>query len=117
MNKALFIYLLICCVITSFLVAAPKILPESRIILATEIMAYSLFAVSFNLLFGYGGMLPFGHGGLFGLGAYAVGLILTTGIKGISVPFIVFLSGMIALAGGVIIGFFSSPEGGLFRPF
>jgi len=106
MNRALFIYLLIFCLMASFFVVAPKILSESQIIVAVEIISYSLFATSFNLLFRYGGMLPFGHGGLFGLGAYAIGFILT-GIKGISVLLSVFLSGMTALVGGAIIGFFS----------
>jgi branched-chain amino acid transport system permease protein len=41
----------------------------------TEVLVYALFAVSFNLLFGYAGLLPFGHAAFFGVGAYTVGLI------------------------------------------
>ena len=35
-----------------------------------------LFAVAFNLLLGYGGMVSFGHAAFYGLGAYACGLLL-----------------------------------------
>ena len=44
------------------LLLLPGFLPETTIIVATEILYFSLFAVSFNMLFGYGGLLPFGHG-------------------------------------------------------
>ncbi len=59
-----------------FILLIPFLLPEIRIHLAIEALVYSLFAISFNVLFGYGGMLPFGHAGLFGAGAYATALIV-----------------------------------------
>jgi len=59
------------------LVLAPKFLPEMKIHLATEIMIFALFAVSFNLLYGYGGMLAFGFAAFFGFGAYATALIIS----------------------------------------
>ncbi|MGD0658405.1 MAG: branched-chain amino acid ABC transporter permease [Syntrophorhabdales bacterium] len=58
------------------LLSIPYLLPEIWIHLAVEALVFSLFAVSFNLLFGYSGLLPFGHGALFGIGAYVVALIL-----------------------------------------
>ena len=57
------------------LLLLPQFLPLIYIHLATEILIYALFAVSFNLLFGYGGLLPFGHVALFGVGAYVAALI------------------------------------------
>lgn len=35
-----------------------------------KIMCFGLFALSFNLLIGYGGLLSFGHAAFFGLGSY-----------------------------------------------
>jgi branched-chain amino acid transport system permease protein len=57
------------------LLLLPQLLPDIYVNLATEILIYALFAVSFNLLFGYGGLLPFGHAALFGIGCYAAALI------------------------------------------
>jgi branched-chain amino acid transport system permease protein len=53
----------------------PHLFPEMYMHLAVEILIYALFAVSFNLLFGYSGLLPFGHAALFGTGAYVAALI------------------------------------------
>jgi branched-chain amino acid transport system permease protein len=44
--------------------------------MAIEVLYYGLFAVSFNLLFGYAGLLSFGHAATFGVGGYTVGLVL-----------------------------------------
>ena len=44
--------------------------------LATEILIYALFALGFNLLLGYTGVLSFGHALYFGLGAYGAGMSL-----------------------------------------
>jgi len=42
--------------------------------LATEIMIYGLFALGFNLLLGYTGILSFGHAAYFGIGCYGCGI-------------------------------------------
>ena len=47
-----------------------------RLRMAIEILYFGLFAVSFNLLFGYTGLLSFGYAATFGVGGYAVGLDL-----------------------------------------
>ena len=44
---------------------------------ATEILILGLFAMSFNLLYGYMGQISFGHAAFFGLGAYATALLFT----------------------------------------
>jgi branched-chain amino acid transport system permease protein len=62
-------------ILLGFLLLAPHILPEMKIHLLIEIMIFSLWAVSFNLLFGHGGLLAFGFGAPFGVGAYAAGLL------------------------------------------
>ena len=57
-----------------FLVAFPLLIPFHA--LAVVILTYGLYALGFNLLFGYLGLLSFGHAALFGGGAYACGVLL-----------------------------------------
>lgn len=45
--------------------------------LASHILIWSLFAVSFNMLWGVTGMLSLGQALFYGLGAYSVGLMVT----------------------------------------
>jgi branched-chain amino acid transport system permease protein len=47
--------------------------------LATEIMIFGLFALAFNLLLGYTGVLSFGHAAYFGVGSYACGMAIRYG--------------------------------------
>jgi branched-chain amino acid transport system permease protein len=44
--------------------------------LTTEMIIYALFAMSLNLILGYGGMVSFGHAAFFGVGAYTVALLM-----------------------------------------
>lgn len=50
----------------------PYLLPGYQLRLFTEIIIFSLFAVSYNLLLGYAGLISFGHAMFFGIGAFAV---------------------------------------------
>jgi branched-chain amino acid transport system permease protein len=52
--------------------------------LATQILIYSLFALSLNLLLGVTGLVSFGHVAYFGIGAYLCGILMKT----FGVPFI-----------------------------
>jgi len=44
---------------------------------STEILIFGLFALSFNLLYGYMGQISFGHAAFFGVGAYASAMVFT----------------------------------------
>lgn len=44
--------------------------------LASEILIFALFAMAYDLVLGYAGMLSFGHAAFFGIGAYTTGIIL-----------------------------------------
>jgi branched-chain amino acid transport system permease protein len=44
--------------------------------LAIEMVIFAIFAMGFNILLGYTGILSFGHAAFFGLAGYAMGLIL-----------------------------------------
>src|SRR5690606_33061959 len=51
------------------LVALPWIAPYFYIFIATEVLILGLLAASFNLVFGYTGMLSFGHAAFYGIGS------------------------------------------------
>jgi len=72
--------------------------------LLTKIMVYALAASSLNLILGYGGMVSFGHAAYFGLGAYAVAILMREGVTSAWVIWVaaVGLSGLLALLIGVI---------------
>lgn len=55
---------------------APLVLSKYWTFLLAEILIFALFAISFNLLFGFTGMLSFGQASIFGAAAYAISLIL-----------------------------------------
>ncbi len=80
--------------------ALPWILDTVRLRMAIEIVYFGLFAVSFNLLFGYAGLLSFGHAATFGVGGYALGLALK------HLPHVPFLGclALAALAGAAVGG-------------
>jgi branched-chain amino acid transport system permease protein len=92
-------------VLLVLLIALPWIAPYFYIFIATEILILGLFAASFNLIFGYTGMLSFGHAAFFGIGAYATALLL----QGMQWPLLACL--LVAIAAGavlaLVIGFFS----------
>jgi branched-chain amino acid transport system permease protein len=50
----------------------PLVMPFTA--LAVNILIYGLFALGFNLVYGYLGLLSFGHAALFGTGAYLCGI-------------------------------------------
>ena len=56
------------------LVVFPLLVPFKA--LAVNILIYGLYALGFNLVYGYLGLLSFGHSALFGGGAYLCGIAL-----------------------------------------
>lgn len=90
--------------VLAILLIFPLFLPEYYIAIGIEIFVMALFALSFNLLFGYTGLLSFGHAAFFGTGAYACALTL----KHVSSSVFLGLLGGIILSAifALIIGFF-----------
>jgi branched-chain amino acid transport system permease protein len=84
---------------------APYFLSIVQIRMVNEIAYFALFAVSFNFLFGYTGLLSFGHAAYFGLGAYITALSLKH-ITGMNPLLSIIMGGLAATIGGAIIGFF-----------
>ncbi len=56
------------------LVLIPHLVTRAQRSLLTEILVWALFAVSFDVLYGYTGLLSFGHSAFFGMGAYCLSL-------------------------------------------
>lgn len=84
---------------------APSAMSTSQLYSGTEVVILALFAVSYNLLFGYLGLLSFGHSAYFGLGAYATALLL---LHAQGVPLGLAIAGgtLAGAIGGVLIGNF-----------
>lgn len=79
---------------------------------STEILILGLFAMSFNLLYGYMGQISFGHAAFFGVGAYASAMVFTrlkteVGSIGMVDFFLSLLAGPpLAAIAALIVGFF-----------
>ena len=79
---------------------------------STEILILGLFAMSFNLLYGYMGQISFGHAAFFGVGAYASAMVFTRlktagGEIGMLDFFLSLLAGPpVAAFAALIVGFF-----------
>jgi branched-chain amino acid transport system permease protein len=87
-------------------------LSQYYLYLAIKMMVWVLFAVSFNLVLGYGGMMSFGHAAFFGTGAYTCALLL---VKTSCPLLLAFAAAPLAAAAvGGIIGYFSVRIRGIF---
>jgi branched-chain amino acid transport system permease protein len=78
------------------------LLPGRHLIL-TEIVIWALFALSLDLILGFGGILSLGHAAFFGIGAYAAGLLAKHGI--ITEPVLALL---VAGLAATVLGFMTS---------
>jgi branched-chain amino acid transport system permease protein len=54
----------------------PMLIKQYHLNMLTEIIVFALYAVSYNLLLGYAGLLSFGHAMFFGTGAFTVAVAL-----------------------------------------
>jgi branched-chain amino acid transport system permease protein len=62
--------------VLAFLLVMPLLLPYDA--LAVNILIFGLYAVGFNLLFGYTGLLSFGHASFLGIGSYLCGIAIVS---------------------------------------
>lgn len=85
-----------------FFAIFPLLMPYQS--LAINILIYGLFAVGFNLLFGYTGLLSFGHAAFFGVGAYTAGILISQGIAPwwLAIPVAVVMGCLVALVMGLL---------------
>lgn len=90
----------------------PLLVSDFWTFIAIEILAFALYAVSFNVLLGYGGMLSFGHAAFFGVGAYALAILIAK--AGLPALAALALSPLAAMAMALLIGYFSVRRTGIY---
>ncbi len=83
----------------------PFVVETYSIMLITEIMIMGIFALSFNLLFGYTGLLSFGHAAFFGVSGYVTAFLLIHDFP--SLPLALLLGTLAAALAVIVVGYFS----------
>lgn len=100
----------------TLLVLLPCLLSDFWIFIAIEVLAFALYAMSFNLLLGVGGMLSFGHAAFFGLGAYSAAIFFKR--SGLDMEWMFTLAPLVAIVVSAtmagMIGFFSVRRSGIY---
>lgn len=91
--------------ITLFVACAfmPFVLKQYQLNMLNEIIIFALYAVSYNLLLGYAGLLSFGHAAFFGLGAFMAAVAIIN-IPGLSFWNAVLISMTATAITGVLLG-------------
>jgi len=59
-----------------FVFRIPFTFPETQVNLINRMFVWGLFAMAYDFMFGFSGIVSFGHAALFGIGAYTYALIL-----------------------------------------
>jgi branched-chain amino acid transport system permease protein len=97
-------------VVLALLLVLPLVLPYEA--LALNILLFGLFAIGFNLLFGYTGMLSFGHAAFLGVGGYLCGIAIVLG----GWPWWAAIGAGVAAASlvGLVIGFLALRTRGIY---
>jgi branched-chain amino acid transport system permease protein len=92
-------------IVALFLAGAfmPGILKQYHLNMLTEIIIFSLYAVSYNLLLGYAGLLSFGHAMFFGLGAFMTAVAIIH-IPGLALWNAILIGLLATIAAGFVIG-------------
>ena len=75
----------------ALLLLLPPILGSSQLDLPTEVFLFALFAVTYDLLFGFTGLISFGHALFVGCGAYALAIAMTSHNAPLWLAFVVVL--------------------------
>jgi branched-chain amino acid transport system permease protein len=98
------------------LLGLPFALSEFWLFIAIEVLAFALYAVSFNVLLGYGGMLSFGHAAFFGIGGYAAAIVMKKAGLPAEVAFVLVPLAALAVSAlfAAVIGFFSVQRSGIY---
>ncbi len=81
-------------------------------VLATRMLVWALFALGFDILLGYGGLLSFGHAAFFGVSCYGAALANTLWGWPV-VPAILFGAG-VSMAASVVVGYLAIHRRGIY---
>jgi branched-chain amino acid transport system permease protein len=85
------------------LIAMPWVLGGYSLRLLTEAIIFSLYAVSYNLLLGYAGLLSFGHAMFFGVGAFTTAVALEH-IAGLPLVLAIMMATLFTALVGLVVG-------------
>ena len=96
--------------VLAFLLMMPLAMPYHA--LAVNVLIFGLYAVGFNLLFGYTGMLSFGHASFLGIGSYGAGIAIVH--LGLPWWVAIALGVASAAAAGVLIGLLAIRTRGIY---
>ncbi|GAB7542269.1 branched-chain amino acid ABC transporter permease [Cupriavidus sp. 8B] len=98
------------------LLALPLVLSQSLVNASIQMLIAVLFAASFNLLSGQGGMLSFGHAAYFGIGSFAtVHAMNAFGGNGLlPTPLLPLAGGALGLVAGLAAGWFATKRTGVY---
>lgn len=99
------------------LLALPPFLPLGWQNAMVNVLIAALFAVSFNLLMGQGGMLSFGHAAFFGIGAMAVLHLMAAverGAVAVPTPLLPLAGAAAGLVVGLCAGWFATMRTGVY---
>lgn len=80
--------------------------------LATEMLIFAIFAVGYDILFGYTGLLSFGHAIFFGIGAYATGIVLVRLFPSLFLALVI--ATVVSLLVSLIVAFLSIRKRGIY---
>lgn len=80
--------------------------------LASQMLVFAIFAIGYDIAFGYTGLLSFGHAAFFGLGAYGTGLSLIH--LSIPAPLAILIGVIIGLLIAFPIGYLSIRRRGIY---
>jgi branched-chain amino acid transport system permease protein len=96
--------------VTLFLLIFPWLMPYKS--LAINVLVLGLYALGFNLMFGYAGALSFGHAAFLGMGAYGCGLaIVHYGVPWFAA---IVIGVLLATALALLIGFLATRTRGIY---
>jgi branched-chain amino acid transport system permease protein len=106
-NKYLFLIIIFAVL---FLLFLPFVTPYKA--LASQMLVFAIFAIGYDIAFGYTGLLSFGHAAFFGLGAYGTGLCLIH--LSIPAPLAILIGVIIGLLVAFPIGYLSIRRSGIY---
>ncbi len=86
------------------LAVLPFVAPQVVVIYTTDLLIFTLFALSLNLVVGYAGMLSMGHAAFFATGGYTAGLLVTH--LGVAMLPALIAGPVLAAAAALVIGYF-----------
>ena len=93
-----------------FLLVFPWLMPYEA--LAVNVLIFGLFAVGFNLLFGYTGLLSFGHAAFLGVGSYLTGISMVS--FGVPWWLAIFIGVLSSAFAGLVMGYLAIRTRGIY---